>query len=74
MTSASDQRTVQDRSLGEPMLYTVAEACMKLRISRWTLYRLIHSQQLLTIKIGRRRLIPAAAITAYVERSLAEGD
>lgn len=42
---------------------TVDEAAARLRVSRWTLYNLIRSDQLRTVKIGRRRLVPAVAIT-----------
>jgi excisionase family DNA binding protein len=45
------------------MVLTVDEAAERLRISRWTLYNLIRSNQLRTVKIGRRRLVPASAIT-----------
>lgn len=44
------------------------EACVTLHISRWTLYKLIRERQLDTIKIGRRRLIPANEIPALIER------
>jgi excisionase family DNA binding protein len=49
-----------------PVLLTVAEACTALRISRWTLYRLIHTNQLRTVKIGTARRVPAAAIEQFV--------
>jgi excisionase family DNA binding protein len=49
-------------------MLTVAEASAVLRVSRWSLYRLIRSGKLQTIKIGRRRLVPAAALSALVER------
>jgi excisionase family DNA binding protein len=58
----------------EPALLTVAEACTRLRISRWMLYRLIHTRQLASIKLGRRRLIPQSAIGTLVERMLEEAD
>jgi excisionase family DNA binding protein len=44
-------------------LYTVDEAAAWLRVSRWTVYNLIRSGQLQTIKIGRRRLVPTTALT-----------
>lgn len=47
---------------------TVDEAAERLRISRWTLYNLIRSNQLRTMKIGRRRLVPAAAITECLDQ------
>jgi len=58
----------------EPGLLTVGEACARLRISRWMLYQLIHTRQLTSIKLGRRRLIPEAAIAALIERMLREAD
>lgn len=51
-----------------PVVLTVAEACAVLRVSRWTLYQLINSRQLATIKIGRRRFVTQAAITAFLNR------
>lgn len=51
-----------------PVVLTVDEACAVLKVSRWTLYRLIRSRQLLTIKIGRRRYVPRKAVYAMVER------
>lgn len=51
-----------------PAVLTVNEACTTLHISRWTLYKLMREGQLDTIKIGRRRLIPASEIPALIER------
>ncbi|MFI0480507.1 helix-turn-helix domain-containing protein [Actinomadura sp. 9N215] len=44
------------------IVLTVDEAAERLRVSRWTLYNLIRSNQLRTVKIGRRRLVPVDAI------------
>jgi excisionase family DNA binding protein len=51
----------------EMTLLTVDEAASRLRVSRWTVYNLIRSNQLRTIKIGRRRLVPPAALGECVE-------
>jgi excisionase family DNA binding protein len=40
-------------------LFTIDEAAAQLRVSRWSVYNLIRSGQLQTIKIGRRRLVPS---------------
>ncbi len=48
------------------VLLTVSEACATLRISRWSLYRLIQGQRLESILIGRRRLVPADAVARFV--------
>lgn len=54
-------------------LLTVPEACAALRVSKWTLYQLIRTRQLSTIKIRARRCIPAASVQALIERLRAEG-
>ncbi|GAA1571753.1 hypothetical protein GCM10009678_63030 [Actinomadura kijaniata] len=46
------------------LVLTVDEAAERLRVSRWTIYNLIRSNQLRTIRIGRRRLVPAEALAA----------
>lgn len=51
-----------------PVLLTVPEACETLRVSRWTLYSLIRSKRLATIKIGSRRCVPLSSIHALVRQ------
>jgi excisionase family DNA binding protein len=48
------------------ILYRVEEAVVLLGLSRSQLYELIRSGRLQTVTEGRVRLIPAAAIDAYV--------
>jgi len=54
-------------------MLTVAEACQHLRISKWTLYRLIQGGKLPTIKIGSRRLISTRSIHQFIERLESDG-
>jgi excisionase family DNA binding protein len=51
---------------------TVDEAAARLRISKWSLYNLIRSRQIRTIKVGRRRLVPASSIAECVSLLLEE--
>ncbi|HKS46191.1 MAG TPA: helix-turn-helix domain-containing protein [Amycolatopsis sp.] len=51
-----------------PVLYTVKEACAVLRVSNWKLYQLIRSQQLASVRIGKRRLVPRDAVDALIAR------
>ncbi|WP_200300818.1 helix-turn-helix domain-containing protein [Streptomyces adelaidensis] len=53
---------------GSPLLLTVREAYLRLRISKWKLYDLIRSRLLESVQIGRRRFIPADALRTYVQR------
>jgi excisionase family DNA binding protein len=55
-----------------PEVLTVDEAAAWLRISKWSLYNLIRSQQIRTITVGRRRLVPAVALAECVARLLEE--
>jgi excisionase family DNA binding protein len=48
-------------------LFTIDEAATRLRVSRWSVYNLIRSGQLRTIRIGRRRLVPSDALTECLE-------
>jgi excisionase family DNA binding protein len=47
---------------------TIDEAADRLRVSRWTVYNLIRAGRLRSVKIGRRRLVPAAAITECLDQ------
>lgn len=54
-------------------LLTVPEACHRLRISRWTLYRLIREDQLQTVKIGTARRVPVAALHQLISELQTQG-
>ncbi|MBA3744283.1 MAG: helix-turn-helix domain-containing protein [Sporichthya sp.] len=51
-------------------LLTVPEAMAALRLSRTTLYELIRTREIRTVKVGRCRRIPAIALVEYVDRLL----
>jgi excisionase family DNA binding protein len=53
-------------------LYDVPEAMVLLSLSRTQIYELIRSRRLVTVTQGRRRLVPAASISAHVELLLRE--
>jgi excisionase family DNA binding protein len=50
----------------DPVLYRVDEAAAALRLSRSSVYELIRSGKLRTVKQGRRRLVPVTALAEYV--------
>jgi excisionase family DNA binding protein len=57
---------MSDREIA-PVLYRVEEAAEALRLSRSVIYELIRSGRLRTVKEGRRRLVPVAALGEYVD-------
>ena len=56
------------------MLYSVPEAMGMLNLSRTQIYALIRTRRLVTVTQGRRRLVPAAAIAAYVDLLVRESE
>jgi len=52
----------------EQLVYTVEEARKKLRLSRGLMYEAIHDGQIPSIRIGRRILVPCAALKRLLEK------
>jgi len=53
-------------------LKSVTEAGQRLGVKETMVKKLIRDGQLLSVKIGDRRLIPNSAIDAYIERLVGE--
>jgi excisionase family DNA binding protein len=63
--------TVRRRNIGLtplPRLLSIEQARFELGISRTTLYELIGTEKLKSVKIGRRRVIPSQAIDEFIAR------
>jgi len=57
----------------EPVLLAIwPDAGHALGVGRTKMFELIASGELTSVRVGRRRLIPATAIRDYVDRLLAE--
>jgi excisionase family DNA binding protein len=52
----------------EKLLLTAEEAAEVLGLSRFTIYDLIRLKAIVSVKIGRCRRIPVAAVQEYVDR------
>lgn len=52
--------------LGELRLLTVAEVATVLRVSRMTVYRLIHDGTLASVRVGKGYRVPERAIRDYL--------
>jgi excisionase family DNA binding protein len=50
----------------EAVLLTVEEAAERLRIGRTTMYALVSSGAVESVKVGRLRRVPVEAVDAYV--------
>jgi len=54
------------RGLTDGRLLTVAEVADALRVSRMTVYRLVHSGELPAVRVGRSYRVPEGAATAFL--------
>ncbi len=53
---------------GGPFL-TIAEVAGRMRVSKMTVYRLVHSGQLDAVRVGRSFRVPEEAVDEYIRRS-----
>ena len=56
------------QSAGGPFL-TVAEVAARMRVSKMTVYRLVHGGELEAIRVGRSFRVPEKAVEEYLRRS-----
>jgi excisionase family DNA binding protein len=67
------QPRVSTVRLRGPALYNITDTARALALGRTKVYELIASGELESVRVGRRRLVPAHAIADLVER-LCAGD
>jgi excisionase family DNA binding protein len=53
-------------SLAEVRFLTVAEVATIMRVSKMTVYRLVHSGELEAIRVGRSFRVPEQAVNQYL--------
>ncbi|RZU22098.1 excisionase family DNA-binding protein [Streptomyces sp. BK239] len=71
-TATADTVRSAPRSAPAPVLLTVEEAAVCLRIGRTTCFALIRSGELESLMVGGLRRVPADAPAAYLARRRAE--
>jgi len=58
-----------ERQLSEVRFVTVAEVASLMRVSKMTVYRLVHSGELPAIRVGRSFRVPESAVHDYLHTS-----
>lgn len=58
----------KEPKVDDQMLLNVNEACQRLGISRWSLYRQINTGKLASVKIGRLRRIRPSAVADFIRQ------
>jgi len=64
--------TTPDRSLSEVRFLTVAEVAAMMRVSKMTVYRLVHNGELPAVRVGRSFRVPEQAVHDYLRDSFVE--
>jgi excisionase family DNA binding protein len=59
-------------SLSEIRFLTVAEVAAVMRVSKMTVYRLVHSGELASVRVGRSFRVPEQAVNDYLASSMFE--
>jgi excisionase family DNA binding protein len=61
-----------ERPLSEVRFLTVAEVASVMRVSKMTVYRLVHSGELPAIRVGRSFRVPEQAVHDYLRDAFIE--
>jgi len=64
--SAQPQQPVAPRPAAVTFL-TVAEVAAMMRVSKMTVYRLVHGGEMAAVRVGRSFRVPATAVRAYLD-------
>ncbi len=56
-------------TIGEVSFMTVAEVAAIMRVSKMTVYRLVHSGELEAVRVGRSFRVPENAVNEYLHQS-----
>ncbi|SDQ16201.1 helix-turn-helix domain-containing protein [Quadrisphaera sp. DSM 44207] len=58
-----------DRDLSGVRFLTVAEVATMMRVSKMTVYRLVHSGEMPAVRVGRSFRVPETAVDQYLQHS-----
>jgi excisionase family DNA binding protein len=59
----------QKPGLSEVRFLTVAEVAQTMRVSKMTVYRLVHNGELEAVRVGRSFRVPETAVDEYLRKS-----
>lgn len=64
--------TKPERALPEVRFLTVSEVASAMRVSKMTVYRLVHAGNLSAVRVGRSFRVPEKAVHEYLRDSFVE--
>ena len=69
MASANGPSGNPPGDISEVKFLTVAEVATVMRVSKMTVYRLVHSGELPAVRVGRSFRVPEDAVNEYLRKS-----
>lgn len=67
-----DMSSTPDRSFAEVRFLTVAEVAAMMRVSKMTVYRLVHNGEMPAVRVGRSFRVPEQAVHDYLRDAFVE--
>lgn len=71
-STGSTDKPPGDQPLSQVVFLTVAEVAAVMRVSKMTVYRLVHSGEMPAIRVGRSFRVPEQAVHDYLRDSYVE--
>lgn len=69
---AAAEASIAEAGLGEVRFLTVAEVASVMRVSKMTVYRMVHSGDLPAVRVGRSFRVPEKAVHDYLRSAYIE--
>jgi excisionase family DNA binding protein len=71
-TRIGEARTERADQLSEVRFLTVAEVASVMRVSKMTVYRIVHAGELPAVRVGRSFRVPEKAVHDYLQAAFIE--
>ncbi|HEX5121419.1 MAG TPA: helix-turn-helix domain-containing protein [Pseudonocardiaceae bacterium] len=65
----AQNKETEATNLGQVEFLTVAEVASMMRVSKMTVYRLVHSGELPAVRVGKSFRVPERAVHDYLEHA-----
>ena len=72
IADARTERTERTEQLSEVRFLTVAEVATVMRVSKMTVYRIVHAGELPAVRVGRSFRVPEKAVHDYLQAAFIE--
>ncbi|TDL37413.1 helix-turn-helix domain-containing protein [Arthrobacter nitrophenolicus] len=66
-------REMSEQNFSNAKFLTVAEVAQVMRVSKMTVYRLVHSGEMPAVRFGRSYRVPENAVEQYLKGAVVEG-